>query len=527
MTNTTDQSGAKSRKFWKKFKTIVFGGNIFQVFLRIYLLVIIISSVLLYSTATHSSWIKDGTSGEHKYTYWDALFVSCSAFSDTGLTTVNLSTFYNFFGQFIVFVDIGLGGIGIISLFFIVWNWFKRDDEVKLNQLILLQSERGTNKYSDSFKSIRFCVLFIIITELVIGFLMSLWICFYPVYVPDPSSLSGPITWDSDITISAYHNYGNALWQGMFCSVSSMNNAGFDIFDSNCSLAAFRNDWNIIFQLMTMLEIFLGGIGYPLIFDVYEKIKHKKAGLKYRFSLFTKICLIAYFAVFFIGLGSAYGFEYGCKTSETLMGISNDNHAWGNNEWFNKNFAIIYNTVATRSAGFSTFNQNLLTTGTQLDFSILMIIGASPSSTGGGIRTSTLAIMIIAIWQLIRRKESVVAFKRTIPNRTVISSFIVTFTGIILVLLSSVVIYYTTSIDGARIASTHTFLQVFYETSSAFGTVGLSMGISAIASPVALFILVLNMFIGQLGISSTLLAWAKPKNATKAIKYSQEDVKIG
>lgn len=525
MDNNTDQSGAKWRKFWKKFKTILLGKNIFQVFLRIYLLVVIVSSLLLYSNATHSSWIK-GLSNS-KYTYWDALFVSCSAFSDTGLTNVNLSTFYNFFGQFVVFVDIGLGGIGIISLFFILWNLFKKNDEVRLNQLILLQSERGTNKYSSSFKSIKFCVIFIIVTELIVGILMSLWICFYPSYQPDPASLNQPLTWDSNIPISGYHNYGKALWSGIFCSVSSMNNAGFDIFDANTSLACFRNDWNVIFQLLTMLEIFLGGIGYPLIFDVYEKIRYKKAGLKYNFSLFTKICLIAYFVVFIIGLAAAYGFEYGCKTDQTLMGIVDTHHAWGKCVEFNKNFAIIYNTVATRSAGFSTFNQSLLTVGTRLDFSILMIIGTSPSSTGGGIRTSTLAIMMIAIWQLIRWRDSVTAFKHTIPNRTVINSFIVTAVGILLVLLSSVIIYYTKDLSGNKISDSLSFLQVFYEVSSAFGTVGLSMGISAIASPVALFILVINMFIGQLGISSTLLAWAKPKNATKGMAYSMEDVKIG
>ncbi len=524
----------KTRKFWKSFSNIVFGKNIFQKFLRIYVLSVILGAVLLYCGWSHSLWTVtnyDNPDITHNYTFWDALFVSCSAFSNTGLTSICIGDFYNFFGQFVIFVLIGLGGIGIISLFFVVWNFFKKDDDVKINQLILLQSERGSNKYSVSFRSIRFCVVFIIIVEIFFGLIMSLWLNFYPNYNIDPQSYSNILTYvDSSSPIAAYHNYGTALWQGMFLSVSAMNNAGFDIFNSNASLASFRNDWNIIFQLFTVIEIVLGGIGYPLIFDIYEKIRCKKHGLNYHLSLFSKVALVTYILVFIIGLGCSFGFEYGQMTNSTLLGTSNTHNEWGKNESLNKNWAIIYNTIVTRSAGFSTFNQALLTTGSQIDFSILMFIGASPSSTGGGIRTTTFAVLILSIWHLIRRHENVTAFKKTIPQKTINNAFIVFFIGLVLVLVVSLSLYYCPTYlpnnESVYQIDNMTFIKTIYEVTSAIGTVGLTMGISELVKPIGLFLLTLTMFIGQLGISSTLLSWFNKSSKSKDIAYSIEDIKI-
>lgn len=524
----------KARKFGKAILRILFGRNLFNMFLRIYLLVVILGAVFLYVGWSHKSWdisFIDNPDVVRKYTFWDALFISCSAFSNTGLTSIDIASFYNFFGQFVVFSLIGLGGIGIISLVFVIWNFFKKEDEVRLNQLIMVQSERGASKFSNSFRSVRFCVIFIILTEIFFGFLMALWLNFYPSYVIDPNSYTSPLTYiDPTQHIEAYHHFGKSFWQGMFLSISAMNNAGFDVFKGDSSLACFRNDWNIIFQIFTAVEIFLGGIGYPLIFDVYEKKRYKKHHLKYRYSLLTKIAFIAYFAVFGFGLICAFAYEYGQMSGSTILGTSNLHGEWGKCVGLNKNWAIIYNTIVTRSAGFSTFNQSLLTTGNQLNYSILMFIGASPSSTGGGIRTTTLAVMILAIWHLVRRHENVTAFHKTIPHETVINSFIVFVIGLVLVLAVTVGLFYCpTYTHDKTIAdmSGMTFLKVLYEVTSAIGTVGLTMGISHVVKPIGLILLILVMFIGQLGITTTLLSWFKKGRHSRDIRYSMEDVKIG
>ena len=524
---------AKQRKFLRVLKRIVLGNNLFQLFFRVYLLTIILGAVLLYINASHpGNWtITDTGAAEHKYTFWDALFVSCSAFSNTGLTSVVVGNFYNFFGQFVIFALIGLGGIGIISLFFVFWNLFKKADEIKLNQAILLQNERGTNKVSSSFRSIRFCVFFIISVEVVFGLLMSLWLCFYPTYEVADNCNQLLVYVDKTKHIASYHNYGTAFWQGMFTSVSAMNNAGFDVFRSSNSLASFRNDWNVIFQLMTMILIVIGGIGYPIIFDIYEKIRYKKLGLRYRFSLFTKVAALSYIVVFGVGLAVAYGFEYGAQSSQTLIGSTNNLHnlEWGKSEKFNKAWCVLYNTVVTRSAGFSTVNQNMFTIGTQVNFSMLMFIGASPSSTGGGIRCTTMAIMTLAIIQMIRKRSSISIFHKKIPNETVKNSFIVFAVGLALVLLVAGIILYLPKHGGGKIADIEgmTYIKALYEVSSAIGTVGLTMGISANVHWVGLAFLVLLMFVGQMGISATLLSWFKKLPAARDIQYTEEDVRIG
>lgn len=548
------------RKFWKFLYHFVFGKNIFQVFLRVYLLTVIILSVFLYSGLTHTEWdfppITPGGKS-HPYTYWSALFIACSAFSTTGLTPVNISTFFNFGGQFIIFITFILGGVGIISLFYVFWNLFRKNDAIKMNQIILMQSERGTSKLSTSFKSIRFSVIFIFICGIVFGFIISLWLCFYPSYVQDNNGSYGGqpfnslISWDTPQLINAYHNYPKALWQAMFCSFSGLNNVGFDVFESNVSLASFRNDGNIFFQFLTMLEIVIGGIGYPLIFDIYEKIKAKRLNLKHNFSLFSKVSVLMYCILFSFSLLVAIGFEYGTPNSSSLLNVFNRNDAntittipeswalddgyvvrpWGKGVGFNKFWSIVYNTVSTRSTGFSTVDQGLYTEGSRLTFTFMMFIGASPSSTGGGIRTTTFAVLIMHWCSVIINKKEVIIFKKKIPESTVHQASLVFFTALTLILLSTVIIFFTPNAENPSqlIGETYkwNFMHVLYDVTSSFGTVGLNVGLTNLSGTSSLMILVICMFIGQLGISPTILAWGKRLKYSHFVSYGEENIKIG
>ena len=534
----------KARKIAKTLKSIFIGNNIFNIFFRVYVFVVILGGILLYIPWTHSEWtIPNVTSeGTHPYTFWNALFIACSAFTNTGLTCVNISTFFNFAGQFIILILIWFGGVGIISLFFVLWNFFKKGDEVKIHQIILLQSERGSTKLSNTFRSIRFSVVFIIIVQIIFGFLMSLWLCWIPVHVQGSTDLGNniSITYDTPQLVDSYHNYPLALWQGIFCSFSAINNAGFDIFQQNISLSAFRNDWNVIFQLMTMIEIILGGIGYPLIFDVYEKIRLKRKNIRYRFSLFSKVCAISYLLVFVIGVAISLGLEFGAPNTGnmaygdlTLVSINNvpGRKYWGDNELFNKCWAIIYNAIASRSAGFSTFNQGLLTVGSQTTFSFMMFIGASPSSTGGGIRTTTLAVIFATLASTIRGRINVSLFKRNIPKRTVANSFLVFFVSLVFVFMCVILIIYSPNVENPsqKIGSVFriSIMSTLYEVTSAFGTVGFTIGITAISGPFALIIFIICMFIGQLGVTTSLLVWIRKVSFDKNIHYAEEDIKIG
>lgn len=552
MSKTVDYR-VKFRKIRHVIKNTVFGKNIFQIFFRVYLFVIMLGAVLLYTNLTHKSWDIPNTIslGTHKYTFWNALFIACSAFTNTGLTCFNISDFYNFWGQFIIFTLIWLGGIGIISLFYVFWNLFRKSDNLKLNHIILLQSERGTTKLNDTFRSIRFSIVFIMCIQIFFGFIFSLWLYWMPVHYQDFDYIGETnikISYDVSEYINAHGNYSVAIWQGMFCSFTSMNNAGFDIFEQNISIAAFRNDWNIIFQLITIIEIIIGGIGYPLMFDIYEKIRLKRLNITHRFTLFSKVCLISYFAILIIGLIFAYGFEFGAPNTSSIWsesmywpngvsitGIHNDdiiNHKyWGNHELLNKCWAIFYNTVSTRSAGITTIDQGLFTMGTQIIYILMMFIGGSPSSTAGGIRTTTFVVLLAAIISAVRGRSNTSIFKRNIPRITVIKSFLIFFFGVLLISISTLVIMYTRTVESPNVGiseySNFDYLSCLYEVASAFGTVGFTMGITAVASPFGLFILVLCMFVGQLGVSNTLLLWVKKIPFSRDINYVEEDIRIG
>ena len=257
--------------------------------------------------------------------------------------------------------------------------------------------------------------------------------------------------------------------------------------------------------------------------------------IKYKLTLFSKVCLVSYFVILAIGLIFSYSFEFGAKNVGhlTLMSVNNTptQKYWGNNETFNKCWSILYNTISTRSAGFSTIDQKLFTTGTHSIFVVMMFIGASPSSTAGGIRTTTVVVIFATVIAIIRGRTNVSILKRNIPKNTVISSFVVFFVALFLVFLSVIIVMYTPTVENPNIQigslPQFNFMTCLYEVSSAFGTVGLSTGITALASPAALVALVICMFVGQLGVSNSLLSWTKKISLGKNINYAQEDIRIG
>ncbi|MDR3257650.1 MAG: hypothetical protein LBT17_02525 [Mycoplasmataceae bacterium] len=531
-------------KWWRVLVRIIFGKTIPQMLFRAYLLLIIIGSLLLWAPISLESsghmYVLDDTGWivPAPYHFYDAMFIACSAITDTGLSPAVISETFNGFGQAVVLILIEIGGIGLMTIIFLLWHMLRPKKNIDLNQIIILQAERGNEKISGTYKSLKYSVIFIIVLEIIFGFVMAFWLCWMPIFKPDPQPVfydSFALTIDSVTPIDAHHNFWVALWQGMFTSISAINNAGFDIFEGGVSMAALRNDWNVIFQLFVIIEFVIGGIGFPLIYDLIEKMKAKRKGIKYRLSLFTKLSLTGYLVVSLAGLAFAYGFEYGYTSVISDHQVFDIAHykcgilSWqgtnefGKNETFNKIWAIFFNTMSTRSAGFSTVNQTILSPGSQWTFIILMFVGASPSSTAGGIRTTTLMIVIWTIFSKIAGRSDIVMFKRKIPNAKVRASLLTTVVATMLVALFAIIVFYCAPDSNSQ----YTVLQSFYEVSSAFGTVGLSMGFTSSINVAGLFFLIIIMFIGQLGISSTLLAWTKKNPKGNRVQYPEEDVRIG
>ncbi|WP_169734575.1 TrkH family potassium uptake protein [[Mycoplasma] testudinis] len=526
--------------------------------------------LLQNSGNTNTYLIMDSISGAPKiiqtqqYTFWDAIFVAASAFSDTGLTTVVLRSTYTVFGQVIVALLIQIGGIGFVVIAFLLWKIFRarERDHSAFSKALVLQAERGNSKLGGTTKTIIVAVIFIFCAEIVYAIFYALYFNFAPAFeqqVLASSSIAGNDlgTKASLITINStspiyVHNSPYAIWAGIFNSISAMNNAGFDILGS-ASLSAYRNDTNAVFLTIVASEFFIGGIGYPVIFEVYEHIRHKRNKLntqKYRYSIFTKISLITSLTITIIGFILVVSLELtnpdgsvqilnqiaNASPNQAINVVNNlqnningiNRAVYGNNVVFNQVWNALFETLSTRSAGYSTISNNLYSDPTKIVLTILMFIGAAPSSTAGGIRTTTLALILVAVWSKLRGRKEVRMFKRTIPKETVTNAYVVTL--LMIIWLGVSVFISAATIAGQVPDSKLTYIDILYEFSSAFGTVGLSTGVSNIITtivPIPLILLVILMIIGQLGPSTTILAAVKKNPTGNTYKYPVEDIKIG
>ncbi|MDE5766930.1 MAG: hypothetical protein K2H56_00110 [Malacoplasma sp.] len=552
---------------------------------------------------------------EFHYNFLQAIFTSASAFTNTGLTIVSsIGSDFSIFGQFVVFVLIEVGGFGYASLFYLLGKMIRKISKKDLFSTSLLNIERGGTKVSDSSKMIVKIFFIMIIFQLIFTFILSGFFYLTPLYEQQSwenliSRLSPNATFDigsfkgitlqqikdvgndnlfslsfdntESILIPTHNDYGKSFWYAMFISCSSINNAGFDLFGST-SLQLLRNDYGIPIQFIVLILVFLGGIGFPVLYDIsiqlewfwkykimFKVFKKKEYSriIKPKLSNFAKLCLLSALIVSVISILILFLTEYVgsnnhleielsqgngkiIKSNVSLMNypdfvIVRDNDwqrtikFWGNNPSFNKNFSVIFNALCCRSAGFSTVNFQSLSEASIVIFSILMFIGTSPSSTGGGIRTTTLFIIFKSLFSWFRGVERTSVFKRKVPIKTINNSYLVFLSGLVLVSFLTIVMYVTsnhTILNNNLVKDFYSnkgkvldFSSFFFEACSAFGTSGNSFGITGSSQIQAwnLIILMILMFIGQMGVSSSLLLFARKTPKKRETFYLEEDIRIG
>lgn len=549
----------------KKVIRVIIGKTLPQKLFRLYLVIIVTGALLLCAPfclnqiEINGQMVQlNGFKNVNDYNFIKALFIACSGFSDTGLTPVNIYQYLNPGGQVVLLILIEIGGIGVVALFYYVWNFFKKkDDKIDVGQLYIMQAERGGSKLAESFHVIKVALIFILSTQVVFMFAYSFCFCFIPSYEQtfleylDPTKTQHAafqgISFNTDKLLPMYHNYGNSLWVGLFTTVSAMNNAGFDNISST-SMAPFRNDLGIIFQTLIVIELIIGGLGHFVWFDVIEKIKCKATGQRYKMTLYSKVAISVYIIVACLGLMGTFLSEFLDPRIHsnlvidsidghnillkdlTIVGNQNQFGEFGKTPMVNKCFAIIFQTFNCRSLGMETIKTNVFSEGSKWVLSILMFIGASPCSTAGGIRTTTLAIIIVTIWCKLCGRKNVFFFKRRISQDTVTQAFMIFIISLVLLLIGTAVLWSSTPLP-PEYADTPTvwfrFSEYMAECASAFGTVGLSCGITAVTKWWGLLYLVLLMFVGQLGVINTLLSWTRFHPHFNDIEYPYEDIKIG
>lgn len=405
----------------------------------------------------------------------DTLFVAVSGISVTGLTPVNIVDTYSTFGQIIILIILNIGGIGVMAIGTLLWVVLGKHIGIRERQLIMLDNNKDT--MSGTVKLILEIVRTIFVIELVGALLLAFYF-----YRDNP-------------------DLKHAFMQGVFVSVSATTNGGLDITGE--SLVPYAKDYFV--QTIVMFLIVLGSIGFPVLLELKAYIKNRVTN--FRFSLFTKITTSTYLFLFVFGVLSILLLE--------------NNHAFKGLSWHQALFDSLFQSATTRSAGLQTIDVSHFSDATNIIMSILMFIGSSPSSVGGGIRTTTFAILILFIinFNNTADKTGIKAFNREIHIMDIQRSFAVFTMASILTFVSMIIIAAT---EQGKL----TFIQIFFEVMSAFGTCGLSLGATDDISNLTKIVLMILMFIGRVGLISFIIILAGRKEPDK-FSYPKERIQIG
>src|SRR5699024_919905 len=367
-----------------------------------------------------------------------------------------------------------LGAVGVMSVSTFIWLLLGKKIGLSERRLIMQDQNQTTfGGMVDLIKQILYVVLAI---ELVGFFILG---TYFIRYFPTP--------------LEAYYN-------GYFTTVSAITNGGFSL--SNESMAMFKDDYFV--QFIVMLLVIFGAIGFPVLIEVKQFIlKRRKKKRRFRFSLFTKLTTSTFTVL--ILLGAAFI----CLID--LNGFFNEK------KWHEIIFFALFQSITTRSAGLSTMDVSLLSDSNHFFMSFLMFIGASPSSAGGGIRTTTFALVLIFIITYARGGKKVRVFNREIYDEDLMKAVTITILAIAIVFFTLVII---------SILEPFSETQLLFEVTSAFGTVGLSLGITENLTTVSKILLMILMFLGRVGLVTFLFSFRK-ENQNDHIRYPKERIIIG
>lgn len=401
----------------------------------------------------------------------DALFTATSAVCVTGLVVVDTGTYWTTFGKTVILLLIQIGGLGFMTL--ATLGALIIGKKISLKERLLIQESLNQNKLSGIVNFTRQIIFTTLFIESIGAFFLAI------VFVPEFGFLKG-------IGYSIFH------------SISAFCNAGFDIIGGGRSLTPYVN--NTLINLTIMSLIILGGLGFTVISDIATKRKFKRLSLHSKIVLFVSAILILVpFILFFF-------MEYSNEGTIRELSLKG------------KLLASLFQAVTPRTAGFNTIDLAGMQNSSKLLTTVLMFIGGSPASTAGGIKISTLAVLILAVRTLITGKDDVYAFKRKISYSSVNKALAVLFVGLSVIISGTMILSLT--------EPSKEFLYVLFETVSAFGTVGLSLGITGELSVFGRLVVILIMFTGRVGALTILLALAT-KEKKVLYKFPEDKVIVG
>ncbi len=389
--------------------------------------------------------------------FMDALFTSTSAVCVTGLTVVDTYDTYNVFGQTVIALLVQVGGLGVTSIgvAFMLLARRKVDykDRVLVKETLNFDSMQGIVRLLRSILLMTFCFE-------IVGAILSF------------------------LVFSQDYPFLRAVGISIFHSIAAFNNAGFDNLGGFKNLLDYRD--NILLNLTTSGLIIFGGLGFVVIKEILHKRSFKKL------SLHAKVVVVM---------------TTGLIVSGTILLKLTQKLSW---------LGAFFFSASAGTAGFSTYPVDRFTNASLFIIIILMYIGSSPGSTGGGIKTTTVFVLFKSAYAASVNKHCT-AFKRKIPTEVQSKAFLLAFLSIALICVNTLLV--------SIIEPQLTFMQALFEVVSAFGTVGLSIGITSELKPISEFIIIITMYIGRVGPLTIASLWSdKPKSS---LSYSEEALTIG
>lgn len=448
-----------------------------QLFVGSFILIILFGALLLMTPRATVGGLS----------FIDAIFTATSAVCVTGLIVVDTGSYFTDFGQLIILFLIQIGGLGILT-FASYFSYFFKGGSTYENQLAL-SDMTNSNKLGEVFSTIKSILLITFGIELVAA-----------------------LTIYSTLDSSLFSSESRKIFFAVFHAISAFCNAGFSTLPNGLYEAGFR--YNYLLQFCIILTFVMGGLGFPIVNNLISFLRYKiKTILTFgRFkpshrpwviNLNSRITLVTTLSITAVGFVLFYSLEY--------------NNTLAEHQGIGKIITALFGATTPRTAGFNTIDTAAMLFPTTMVVFLLMWIGASPASTGGGIKTSTFAIATLNILSLAKGKSKIEIYRREIADISVRRAFATISLSLIVIGVGIVSI---SVFDKEK-----TLLEIGFECFSAFSTVGLSLGITSSLSDMSKLILTVIMFIGRVSMLSLLIAVFK-KVRYKNYKYPTEEIVI-
>ncbi|MCV3161619.1 TrkH family potassium uptake protein [Enterococcus faecium] len=441
-----------------------------QIIVFYYILMTVLSLVLFYMPIFREP--------DSHVSFVDMLFMAISTVSVTGLSTFDINSVFNDNGIILLEILFQVGGLGImmISTAFVIFS--KRRITLKQRQLIM--TDMNQPRLSGIVRLIRITFAILIWFQLLFGAFFSIYF-YYRGY---------------------FDRWRDAVFYGFYQAISAVTNSGFDV--TGDSIKPFAHDY--FFLILIMFLIFVGGIGFPVLMECREWLLYKRSNAKlpFRFSLFTKLAVLAFVILFVSGTVLIYLLEKDHLFQDSNMSV----------KWINSMFY----SITTRNAGLQIHDLGDFQITTLIIFSLLMFIGCSPSSVGGGIRTTTVAIIGLYLYSFLKSEDNINIFGRRIDQDDVRKSVVVFMLSLGMCFFCIVFLSATEE---------QTLISIIIEVTSAFGTTGLSLGITGDLSVVGKITIAALMFIGRIGMLYTLMLFVPKETRDLGYEYPSEKIIIG